>query len=165
MLQVHGKKSWQVRRGYQRCTISHSEWRPETLPLHLTRQEWVRLRRPQRYRHCSGGPAGVEAGVAGPAPGAPVHDAGGATLFSGIVEVEEAYPGGVWRNRRQAERAEGRANRPSSGSWRGAGRSGLRWRPMRRARRCCPCSSSRSSPVPTSARTPLPAIEVASVQP
>ena len=105
-------KSWEVRREYRRCTTCFYEWRPDRLPLRLTRQEWLRLLR----WFLLGQSAAVIAGethlerkrilrallLARPAMARDIPP-----VFSGTVEIDETYLGGTWRNKRRGKRAQG----------------------------------------------------------
>ena len=107
----HGT-SWSVRRGKQRCAACRYEWRPEALPLRLTRAEWRRLLRWFVLGHSAEVIAQeaelerrrvlralslVRQAMAQEVPPA----------FSGVVEVDETYVGGAWRNKRRGARALG----------------------------------------------------------
>ena len=107
-----GSKSWRVWRGKQRCAACHYEWRPQALPLRLTSTQWRRLLRWFLLGH-SAEVISQETGLHrqrvlralllvrhAMARGVP-------PAFFGTVEVDETYPGGKWRNKRLAERAQG----------------------------------------------------------
>lgn len=105
-------KSWSVRRGKRRCAACRYEWRPGMLPLRLTLGEWRRLLRWFVLGHS----AEVIAQAARLhrqrvlralllVRQAMVRDV--PPLFSGLVEVDETYVGGNWRNKRRGERAQG----------------------------------------------------------
>ena len=107
----HGK-SWSVRRGKRRCAACRYEWRPGALPLRLTRTEWRRLLRWFVLGHSAeviAQEAGLERrrvlralSLVRQAMAKEVPPA-----FSGVVEVDETYVGGAWRNKRRGERAMG----------------------------------------------------------
>lgn len=105
-------KIWSIRRGKRRCAACHYEWLPKTLPLRLTLLEWRRLLR----WFILGQSAAVIAREAhlerkrvlralllvrqAMAQDLP-------PVFSGVVEIDETYLGGAWKNRRRAERGQG----------------------------------------------------------
>ena len=105
-------KSWSVRRGKRRCAACRYEWVPKVLPLRLTPGEWRRLLR----WFVLGQSAAVIAQEARLerkrvlralilVRQAMVRDV--PTVFSGVVEVDETYLGGAWKNRRLATRVQG----------------------------------------------------------
>ena len=162
-------KSWSIRRGKSRCAACHYEWVPRALPLRLS-------------------PGGVAATVAlvrlgaecrGDCPGearlerkrvlralivvrqAMVRDV--PHVFSGVVEVDETYLGGSWRNRRLQSvfRARSGAVEPLSklslGSCVEVAWCGRKWYLTWKPRRCCRSCTNACNVAPSSARTPLPA--------
>ena len=101
-----------IRREKHRCGACHYEWIPKKLPLRLTPPEWRRLLR----WFVLGQSANVIAQEAhlerkrvlralllvrqAMAQDLP-------PVFSGVVEIDETYVGGAWRNKRGAERGQG----------------------------------------------------------
>jgi transposase len=106
------KKSWAIRRGKRRCSACKYEWKANRLPLHLSRAEWKRLVRWFLLGQSS-------ARVAEEAhldrkkvlrALALIREAMARTIppvFAGIVEIDETYLGGSWRNKRKGIRAKG----------------------------------------------------------
>jgi len=105
-------KSWSVRRGKRRCAACRYDWLPRALPLRLTPAEWRRLVRWFVLGHSAEVIAQeaqlhrqrvlralllVRQAMARDVP----------PLFSSLVEVDETYVGGSWRNKRRGERALG----------------------------------------------------------
>ncbi len=105
-------KSWSVRRGKRRCAACRYEWVPRAQPLRLTSSEWRRLLRWFVLGQSSAVIAQearlerkrvlralllVRQSMTRDVPPA----------FSGVVEIDETYLGGAWRNRRRAARAQG----------------------------------------------------------
>ena len=107
------RTSWAIRRGKRRCAGCRYEWRLGQLPLRLTRRDWGRLvqyfvlglssariaeltglerRRVLRALGC------LRQRMARDVP----------PVFSGVVEVDETYLGGHWRNRRHRPRGSPR---------------------------------------------------------
>ena len=105
-------KSWSVRRGKRRCAACRYDWLPRALPLRLTPAEWRRLLRWFVLGH-SAEVIAQEAQLHRQrvlralllVRQAIVRDV--PPLFSGLVEVDETYVGGSWRNKRRGERAQG----------------------------------------------------------
>ena len=107
-----GTKSWDLKSGKQRCGVCRYDWRPQRMPLRLTRREWGRLMR-WFVLGLSAAHVAQEAqlgreqvlralllvrqAMAGDVP----------PTFSGVVEVDETYLGGSWRNKRLGERVPG----------------------------------------------------------
>ena len=105
-------KSWSIWRGKSRCAACHYEWVPRALPLRLSPGEWRRLLR----WFVLGQSAEVIAQEARlerkrvlraliVVRQAMVRDV--PHVFSGVVEVDETYLGGSWRNRCLAKRVQG----------------------------------------------------------
>lgn len=105
-------KSWSIRRGKRRCAACRYEWVPRAQPLRLTPVEWRRLLR----WFVLGQSAAVIAQEARLerkrvlralllVRQAMTRDVPPA--FSGVVEIDETYLGGAWRNKRLKERAQG----------------------------------------------------------
>ena len=105
-------RSWEIRRSRRRCASCHYDWRPGMLPLRLTLGEWRRLLRWFVLGH-SAEVIAQEARLHRQrvlralllVRQAMVRDV--PPLFSGLVEVDETYVGGSWRNKRRGERAQG----------------------------------------------------------
>ena len=105
-------KSWSVRRGKRRCAACWYEWVARVLPLRLTPAEWRRLLRWFVLGQSSAVIA-QEAGLERKrvlralllVRQAMTRDVPPA--FSGVVEIDETYLGGAWRNKRLAARAQG----------------------------------------------------------
>lgn len=105
-------KSWRVRRGKRKCSACRYEWRESGLPLHLSTTEWKKLLRwfllglssEAIAREANLGKGQVlralmlvrEAMVRDIPP-----------VFEGIVEIDETYLGGSWKNKRKSIRAHG----------------------------------------------------------
>lgn len=106
------QKLWEVRRKKVRCSDCHYEWTPGRLPLYLTRQEWKGI----LHWFLRGLPSAAVAQETGlhrqrvlrallcvrEAMKQDIPQA-----FSGIVEVDETYVGGQWKNKRFSERRKG----------------------------------------------------------
>lgn len=107
-----GSKSWRVRRGKLRCAVCRYEWTPQRLPLRLTPIQWRRLLRWFLLGH-SAQVIAQETGLHQQrvlralllVRQAMTRDI--PPVFSGVVEVDETYLGGKWRNQRLGERAQG----------------------------------------------------------
>ncbi len=99
-------KSWSVRRGKRRCAACRYEWVPRAFPLRLSGSEWRRLLRWFVLGH-SAEVIAQEARLHQQrvlralllVRQAMVRDI--PPLFSGMVEVDETYVGGRWRNKRR----------------------------------------------------------------
>jgi transposase len=104
-------KSWAVRRSKRKCSVCKYEWHANRLPLHLSRTEWKRLLRWFLLGQ-SGARVAEEAHLdrkkvlraltlirEGMAHNIP-------PVFEGIVEIDETYLGGSWRNKRKDVRAK-----------------------------------------------------------
>ena len=105
-------KSWSVRRGKRRCAACRYEWTPGALPLRLSPLQWRRLlrwfvlgqsaaviaqeSRLERKRVLRALLLVRQAMLQDVSP-----------VFSGVVEIDETYLGGTWRNKRLASRAQG----------------------------------------------------------
>lgn len=105
-------KSWGVRRGKRRCAACRYEWTPGVLPLRLSPLQWRRLlrwfvlgqsaaviaqeSRLERKRVLRALLLVRQAMMQDVSP-----------VFSGVVEIDETYLGGAWRNKRLASRAQG----------------------------------------------------------
>ena len=106
------KKSWGVRRNKRKCAACKYEWQANKLPLRLSLSEWKRLLRWFMLGQSSARIAEethinrkkvlralilVREAMAHTIPPA----------FEGIVEIDETYLGGSWRNKRKDIRARG----------------------------------------------------------
>lgn len=106
------QKSWSIRREKRRCAACRYEWRPQALPLRLTPGEWRQLLRWFLLGH-SAQVIAEETGLHRQrvlralvlVREAMVRDV--PPVFSGVVEVDETYLGGAWRNKRRSQRAQG----------------------------------------------------------
>jgi transposase len=105
-------KSWRVRREKRRCSACRYEWRESGLPLHLSVAEWKKLLR----WFLLGLSSEVIAREANLGKGrvlralilvreVMVRDI--PPVFEGIVEIDETYLGGSWKNKRKSTRAQG----------------------------------------------------------
>ena len=105
-------KSWRVRREKRKCSACRYEWRESGLPLHLSVAEWKKLLR----WFSLGLSSEVIAREANLSKGrvlralilvreAMVRDI--PPVFEGIVEIDETYLGGSWKNKRKSTRAQG----------------------------------------------------------
>ena len=110
--QVSEHQDMGIRRGKRRCAACHYEWLPKTLPLHLTLLEWRRLLR-WFFLGQSAAVIAREAHLERKRVLRAlllVRQAMGQDLppvFSGVVEIDETYLGGAWKNGRRAERGQG----------------------------------------------------------
>lgn len=106
------KKSWAVRRNKRKCAACKYEWKDNKLSLQLSRNEWKRLLRWFMLGQSSARIAEeahlnrkkvlkalmmVREAMSHTIPAA----------FEGIVEIDETYLGGNWRNKRKNVRARG----------------------------------------------------------
>lgn len=104
-------RAWTVRRGKRRCARCRYEWRPGP-PLRLTRHQWETLLR-WHTRGVSSLAVAEETGLHRQRVlraltllrTRMVHEV--PQVFSGIVEVDETYVGGQWRNKRLRQRRRG----------------------------------------------------------
>jgi len=105
-------KSWRVRRSKRKCSACRYEWRTDRLPLHLSRAEWKRLLR-WFSLGLSSAATSREAGLGREqvlraltmVREAMVRDI--PPVFEGVVEIDETYLGGSWRNKRKSTRIQG----------------------------------------------------------
>ena len=104
-------KSWAIRREKRKCSLCRYEWKATRLPLHLTRTEWKRVLRWFLLGLSSKGIA-REAGLGRErvlralmlVRQAMLQDI--PPVFEGIVEIDETYLGGSWKNKRKSIRAQ-----------------------------------------------------------
>ena len=105
-------KSWRVRRSKRKCSACRYEWRTDRLPLHLSRAEWKRLLR-WFLLGLSSAAISRESGLGREqvlraltmVREAMVRDI--PPVFEGVVEIDETYLGGSWRNKRKSTRIQG----------------------------------------------------------
>jgi transposase len=105
-------KSWRVRRGKRKCSACRYEWHESGLPLQLTVTEWKRLLR-WFLLGLSSSAISREAGLGREqvlralslVREAMVQDI--PPVFEGIVEIDETYLGGSWKNKRKSARVQG----------------------------------------------------------
>ena len=106
------KKNWAVRREKRKCSSCKYEWRPNPMPLRLSRVEWKRLLRWFLLGQSSARIAEeshidrkkvlealtlVREAMARDIP----------PVFEGTVEIDETYLGGSWKNKRNEVRSKG----------------------------------------------------------
>jgi len=106
------RKSWAVRRGKRKCPVCKYEWRANRLPLHLSRAEWKHLlrwfllgqssARVAEEAHLDRKKVLRALTLAREAMAYNIPP-----VFEGIVEIDETYLGGSWRNKRKDVRAKG----------------------------------------------------------
>ena len=104
-------RAWIVRRGKRRCTRCRYEWRPGP-PLRMTRHQWEALLR-WHVRGLSSHAIAQETGLHRQrvlraltrVRTRMLHEV--PQVFSGIVEVDETYVGGQWKNKRLGHRRRG----------------------------------------------------------
>jgi transposase len=105
-------KSWKVRRGKRKCSVCRYEWRESGLPLHLSAAEWKTLLRwfllglssKAITREANLGREQVLRALT------LVREAMAQDIppvFEGIVEIDETYLGGSWKNKRKLTRVQG----------------------------------------------------------
>lgn len=106
------KKSWAVRRGKRKCSSCKYEWKSRSFPLRLSRTEWKRLLKwfllgqsSNRIAEESGVKRKKVLKVLTLIREMMTYDIPPA--FEGIVEIDETYLGGSWRNKRKDIRAQG----------------------------------------------------------
>lgn len=107
-----GKKWYSLRRGSRKCAVCRREWRSRGLPLRLTRLEWRQLLR-FFVLGLSSNQIPVETGLSKKRVLRALRiarevircDVPG--VFSGIVEVDETYLGGQWKNKPKTVRDSG----------------------------------------------------------
>lgn len=108
----NSKKLWKLQNGKRRCARCRYEFIPHKLPLTFTRDEWkkvIRLFLMEQSSNSIVARTGFEQrrvlraltkirlAMTGDIP----------DIFSGIVEVDETYVGGQWKNKRKAIRDTG----------------------------------------------------------
>lgn len=105
-------KLYKVRRQKLKCSSCKYEWKPDRLPMNLDRKQWRFI---AKYFVL-----GLSSNKVSEQLGVSVNTAAKAMsrlrealaeckpdIFTGIVEVDETYLGGQWKNKRQDIRAEG----------------------------------------------------------
>jgi transposase len=105
-------KLYKVRRQKLKCSSCKYEWKPDRLPMNLDRKKWRFI---AKYFVL-----GLSSNKVSEQLGVSVNTAAKAMsrlrealaewkpdIFTGIVEVDETYLGGQWKNKRQVARAEG----------------------------------------------------------
>ena len=105
-------KSWRVRRQKRKCSACRYEWRERGLPLHLSVAEWKKLLR-WFLLGLSSAVISREAGLGRDqvlraltlVREAMVRDI--PPVFEGIMEIDETYLGGSWKNKRKSIRVQG----------------------------------------------------------
>jgi len=105
-------KQWKVRRGRFKCARCRYEWVPDNVPLRLSRGQWRRLLRYFMLGLSSNKIASeadlerrrmlralniIREGMWRGIPG----------VFERVVEVDETYLGGQWKNKRKVQRLQG----------------------------------------------------------
>ena len=108
----YGRKVWVVRRRYRVCSHCKYEWNPKALPLRFTRRQWRIVLTffllglsSNRIAERTGFPKTRVLRALAYTRQAMSRDV--PEIFSGIVEVDETYMGGQWKNRRKAARKKG----------------------------------------------------------
>ena len=106
-------KSWGLRRAARRCARCRYDWRPGQLPLRLSKNPWSKIVRffllglsgaqiaqltELERRRVLRALLRLRQRMATDVP----------PVFSGVVEVDETYVGGAWRNRRHRPRGSPR---------------------------------------------------------
>ena len=108
------QKLYSVRREKKRCSSCGYEWKPDKLPMHLTRKKWSNILRALTYVRNS-------------------FQKGTLDIFSDTVEVDETYIGGQWKNKRHSakaggsKRGRGTSKTPVFGILYRGGKYGLKW--------------------------------------
>lgn len=108
----HAWKVWHLRRNKMKCAFCRYEWSNKKLPLRLTTYQWRQLLRWFVLGH-SIDTISQETNISRErimrallyTRNAMMHDV--PEVFSGIVEVDETYIGGQWKNKRKSIRAKG----------------------------------------------------------
>ena len=129
------KGTWKVRRNGRVCIVCRHEWNPRSLNLRLTKTQWKQILRWFLLEQSSNSIAELTKlskkrilralAYARIAMCKDIPD-----VFSGIVEVDETYLGGHWKNKRKAtrdvgtKRGRGTSKQPAFGI---LCRSGLVW--------------------------------------
>ena len=105
------RRSYNVRRGNRICTECRYEWNPKKkLPLRLTRSKWKQILK-LFVLGLSSNQISEQTNISKQriiraltcTRKAIVKDV--PKVFSGIVEVDETYVGGKWKNKRKSEKA------------------------------------------------------------
>ena len=105
------RKIYIIRRGKCRCARCKYEWSPQSLPLYLSRREWVKILK-WFLRGLSGQAISYETDInrwrvlraltkvritiSRDIP----------EVFSGTIEIDETYIGGQWKNKRKSQRTQ-----------------------------------------------------------
>lgn len=105
------KKVYIVRREKYKCANCKYEWKPYKLPLHLSRREWIKILG-WFLRGLSSQAISNETGInrwrilraLTKVRMAMIKDV--PDVFNGIVEVDETYLGGQWKNKRKSQKKE-----------------------------------------------------------
>lgn len=101
-----------VRRNKRRCKECRYEWNPKKLPLHLTKDQWKQILKWFMLEQSSNR-ISVHTRIERKRILRALEYARKALVkdipeqFSGIVEVDETYMGGQWKNKRKSVRAKG----------------------------------------------------------
>ena len=105
--------SWLLRRQQRRCARCRYDWRPGQWPLRLPRKTWLKILHyfllglsSQQIAALTGVERRRVLRALGVLRGRLSLDV--PPVFSGVVEVDETYLGGHWRNRRQRPRGSPR---------------------------------------------------------
>jgi len=106
------KRSWKVRRNKRVCSNCRYEWNPKALPLRLTRNQWKQLIKWFIFGHSIDTIANQtkinrECIMRALLITREVMKTDIPKQFTGIVEVDETYIGGQWKNKRLSVRAKG----------------------------------------------------------
>ena len=103
------RKIYVIRRGKWRCAGCKYEWIPHRLPLYLTRKKWIKILR-WFLRGLSSQSISVEIGInrwrilRALTKTRLMMSCDIPEVFSGIIEVDETYIGGQWKNKRKGQR-------------------------------------------------------------
>lgn len=105
-------KSWHVRRDYRVCKECRYEWNPKSLPFRLTKNQWKQVLG-WFMLGLSSNQISEQSGITKLrilraltyTRNVMIQDV--PEVFSGIVEVDETYIGGQWKNKRKSERVKG----------------------------------------------------------
>ncbi|MEK7873766.1 MAG: IS1595 family transposase, partial [Chloroflexota bacterium] len=105
-------KSWRLESGKRRCSACRYDWRPGRLPVRLTARQWRQLLRYfllglSAARVAQETHLGREQVLRALLLVRQAMTRDIPPVFSGVVEIDETYVGGTWRNKRLVERAQG----------------------------------------------------------